>query len=73
MRNDTYITSQCPFHSQLYLGSYFSKFYRQRKDVTSIDVESKPLVKINEAAFEKCQMRLKIKTPQIRIDYLSPC
>jgi hypothetical protein len=49
------------------------KFNRQRKDVTSIDVESKQLVKKNKVSILKCQMRLNIKTPQIRIDYLSPC
>jgi hypothetical protein len=43
------------------------------KDKTSMNVESEVISKEKwSSTFDKCQMRMKIKTPQIRIDYICP-
>jgi hypothetical protein len=49
MRNEAY-NSAMPIKFTIIWDAIHQKFNRQRKDVTSIDVESKPRVKKNEAA-----------------------
>ncbi len=70
-RAERSITAQCSFNSQL-IGIQFLKVVSRKIRPRLMLNRSHYSKEKWSSTFEKCQMRLKIKTSQIRIDYICP-